>query len=659
MTTLLIASTVALATNLPPITVEASRLEKNPVEIASHVDVMDSRSIAASNAKNVPELIQRFPGIFTTHKGGNNPALAEVTMRGYGENGFGRVAIVVDGEKINNPDMAAPNLARIPINGIEKIEILYGPQTVLHGDGASAGMINIVTSEHDYENKSYAEVHGGSWNSIGVSCGISGGLEQEMISYFTDFGYDHSDGYRANSGFDIYNIQGGIRKSFENDAFLRFSTFFSDAEYELPGPLSQYDYRHRPKHSTYDDWGRLTAHGINFSGKGIIADNHEFDFTLTFSQRNSHFTNGNYTDIYGTKNLFSRNYRSDIYSLRFTPQYTCQENIGEFENEFLFGTEIKYDRLDGKAIECYPAFDFTSRETYDIDRLTAGAFAHDEFMLTEKLSLILGSRLERAWNENNISVDGGRNDNFTAFETAVAYRPVDDAKLFLRWSKFYRNSFIDEYRWRNTKPSETSKPEHGWSAEMGGLWNMTEEWYVSGVGYYSEIDDEIHYNPFWMSNENSPWKHRRWGSDLAVGWERDKVAALRLLWSGVIATKAQGKYDGNWVPGVPRQQLNLEGRIWLWDEFSIVGSYRLIGARYAISDTPNANGRIGTISVFRIGCQYRPQWSWLNGWMLGFTCDNLFDKNYCDYAVGSVEKKVNSYYPAAGRSFMFTVRYEF
>jgi outer membrane receptor protein involved in Fe transport len=113
------------------------------------------------------------------------------------------------------------------------------------------------------------------------------------------------------------------------------------------------------------------------------------------------------------------------------------------------------------------------------------------------------------------------------------------------------------------------------------------------------------------------------------------------------------------VPGVPRQQLNLEGRIWLWDEFSIIGSYRLIGARYAISDTPNANGRIGTISVFRIGCQYRPQWSWLDGWMLGFTCDNLFDKNYCDYAVGSVYNQVNAYYPDAGRSFMFTVRYEF
>lgn len=126
MITLLIASSFALATNLPPITVEASRLEKNPIEIASHVDVMDSRSIAASNAKNVPELIQQFPGIFTTHKGGNNPALAEVTMRGYGENGFGRVAIVVDGEKINNPDMAAPNLARIPITESKKLKLYMG-----------------------------------------------------------------------------------------------------------------------------------------------------------------------------------------------------------------------------------------------------------------------------------------------------------------------------------------------------------------------------------------------------------------------------------------------------------------------------------------------------------------------------------------------------
>ena len=92
---------------------------------------------------------------------------------------------------------------------------------------------------------------------------------------------------------------------------------------------------------------------------------------------------------------------------------------------------------------------------------------------------------------------------------------------------------------------------------------------------------------------------------------------------------------------------------------SLSAGYRLIGARYAISDTPNANGRLPAANVFRIGCRYEPTWWKLEGLSFAFSCDNLFDENYCDYAVASVTSGENAWYPAAGRSFMFTIRYEF
>ena len=162
-----------------------------------------------------------------------------------------------------------------------------------------------------------------------------------------------------------------------------------------------------------------------------------------------------------------------------------------------------------------------------------------------------------------------------------------------------------------------------------------------------------------MSNENSKWLHRREGIDLAFGWERDKHAGFRFAWSGVNAIKAEGIYKDNWVPGVPRQQLNVDGRVWLWDDFSVSAGYRLVGVRYAISDTPNANGRLSAVSVFRLGCRYEPSFWHLEGLSFAFTCDNLFDESYCDYAVASVTSGKNAYYPAAGRSLLFTVRYEF
>ena len=651
----LMTAVALIATNLPTIVVEASRVGKEPIEMAQHVEIFDAAAIRATDAKDLPQLAARIPGLNVYHLGADNPALAQIQMRGYGETGFGRVLVSVDSEYLNSFDYYAPNYSRIMLGSVRKLEILYGPQTVLYGDGASAGMINVVTDSGDYERKSYGEAHVGNWGRFGAQVGTRGGFADEGIGYFADMGYDRSDGYRDHSGFDLWNAQGGIRKDFANGSFVRVSAFFNDAQYDLPGPLTEYDFQHHPHKSVYQDWAHLTSFGMTLFGRGIINDENELSFVATFSQRHSHYTNN---DDYGAY-TYLRDYESDVWSFRFAPQYNCSADILDFKSDFLFGGELKYNRLHGNSKDAYPEYDLTMREDYTTDRWTAGSFAQEEFWLFEPLSFVIGARLERDWNFNSIATNGGRTDNFAAGEVALNWHPVDAAKVFLRWCRFYRNPFTDEYRWRDGLKSETAEPETGWDVELGGQWDITDEWYISAVAYYSEVEHEIHYNPFAMSNENSPWLHRREGIDLALGWERDKFAGFRFAWSGVNAVKAEGMYEDNWVPGVPRQQLNVDGRVWLWDEFSISAGYRLIGARYAISDTPNANGRLPAVSVFRIGCRYEPTYWHLDGLSFAFTCDNLFDKRYCDYAVASVTSGESVYYPAAGRSFLFTIRYEF
>ena len=137
---------------LPPVVVEASRIGKIPNEIPASVQVISRAEIAASGARDVADLLQKKSVTLDfAHLGANNPALTQLAPRGYGENGFGRLLIVVDGERLNSPDMNAPNLAQIGLGAIERIEILQGSQNVLHGDVGSAGMINIITDPNDYE----------------------------------------------------------------------------------------------------------------------------------------------------------------------------------------------------------------------------------------------------------------------------------------------------------------------------------------------------------------------------------------------------------------------------------------------------------------------------------------------------------------------------
>lgn len=371
MTTMLLAAATAVATNLPTVVVEASRIGRQPLEMAQHVEVMTSERIADTGAKSLPELASHVPGLTVYHLGAGNPAMAQMQMRGYGENGFGRVLVCVDGEYLNNFDLYAPNYARVPLGGVRKMEFLYGPQTVLYGDGASAGMINIVTDPGDYERRSYGEIHGGSWGTFGVAAGTRGGFDEEGVGYFADMGYDRSDGYRDNSGFDIWNAQGGVRKDFANGSFLRLSAFFNDSAYDLPGPLAWRDYRSDPLKSVYGDWARLTSYGLNFSGRGVIDDENELSFVATFSQRRSHYTNDDRFETY----TYLRDYESDIWCYRFAPQYECTTDLGDFRNDFLLGGEIKYDLLHGNARDSYPEWGVDTRERYVTDRWTAGAFA--------------------------------------------------------------------------------------------------------------------------------------------------------------------------------------------------------------------------------------------------------------------------------------------
>lgn len=99
MTTTLIAAAVAVATNLPTVVVEASRLDRTPLEIPSSVHVIAQNEIHSSGARDAVDLIQKkAPELHIRHLGAANPALAEISMRGYGENGHGRTLVLVDGE---------------------------------------------------------------------------------------------------------------------------------------------------------------------------------------------------------------------------------------------------------------------------------------------------------------------------------------------------------------------------------------------------------------------------------------------------------------------------------------------------------------------------------------------------------------------------------
>ena len=646
MTTLLAATAVAVATNLPTVVVEASRLDSAPLKMASAVHVIARDEIGASGARDTVDLIsKKAPELHVRHLGAGNPALAEFSMRGYGENGHGRTLVLVDGERLNSPDLNTPNLARIALGSISKIEIIGGSQQVLHGDGASAGVVNVITEVGGEER--YGEIHGGSWGAIGGEIGTRGTIAEEGVKYWADGSWDRADGYRSNSGYDIWNLNAGLKKEWESGTYLRVSGFYNDSQYGLPGALSWEQWKQDPRQSnaTEDRYHRAT-YGFNTTFNARVNDENTIRFTGTFSNRKMWAYQQGVTA--GKEWISDNDY--DIYSFSGLAEWINTAEIFGFENEFILGAQYVCDRLHGFSDSG------DGGKNYDYNRQTMDFFAQDTFHFTDWLGLQFGGRYSRAWSFNELATPSKKQDHLGAFDVALIANPTSGSKVYVKGSRTYRNPFLDEtpYDVRTWTPAGLLDPERGWTAEAGFDWEPADEWAIGADCYCTWLEDEIFYNAVAGNNENSEDATLRRGFDAHVAWERDKTAGFTLAASYVKATFDGGRFGRNLIPLVPEMTVSANGRVWIWDECYVFGGYRFQSDMVSCSDFNNEFDNLSWYGVFHVGVSYEPAfYQWLEGFKFSVAIDNLFDESYCDYATC-----YGQYYPAAGRCITFAVRYE-
>ena len=163
---------------LEEVVVTASRVEEKVSEVPASVQVITSEDIERSNAKNVGDLLaERSCGHIHKYPG----QLTSVGIRGFRTNTIGseidgRVCVLVNGRRAGTG-----NLAAIPIEGIERIEIVRGPGSVMYGSAAMGGIINIITKKGKGPFGGEVGYELGSWH-YGKSWLESGG-ELKNLNY--------------------------------------------------------------------------------------------------------------------------------------------------------------------------------------------------------------------------------------------------------------------------------------------------------------------------------------------------------------------------------------------------------------------------------------------------------------------------------------------
>ena len=637
MTTILLAAAVAASTN---IVVVASRIDDSAAQLPSPVQVINRDTIAASGAHDLPELLERKANVQVRHLNAN-PLQSSIAMRGFGENSFGRVKVVYDGEDLNYVDMEAPNLSRVALGNVERVEVIHGPSPVLHGDGAVGGVINVVSDVEpcrggEVENKITAKA--GSQSTFGANF-TTHGTTEDLLEYYGGYDYVRSDGDRNHSKYELHNTSGGLKQHFENGSYIGINANYHNGNYELPGTEES---------PTRNDSVRAWGYGLNLTGKAKLADDQWLYLDGGFAEKYRHARWGDYG--------YSNDYTT--YSYYLSPRYVNEMDVFNFANKFTLGSDLK---LEDYSVRDHSGY---GPSKWYFTRSRASLFARDEFFVTDNFSIVAGARLENIMNhyKRSTGVNNMRSHDWeSGYELGAVYRPIEGMKTYIKGTRFYRSAFVDEANY--TQDGNLLKPETGAELDLGIDYDFAKDWNIGVNGYYSQMEDEIFYNPYaaysygYYSgyNENAAGKTRRYGMDAGISWSREKVAEASIKYSIVKAEFASGQYHGKDVPLVPNHRIRAEGGIWLWDEFEVKGGFSFTSSQRLAGDFNNEHDKLRDYCLFDVGARYVP--NWCKGLTFGFQMDNLFDRKYYDFA-GWSDYSGAYHYPAAGRSFMFTVSYE-
>ena len=184
---------------LDTILIKSTRIDLPFKENARTIQVISAEFIKNSAATNVADLLQQVAGVDIRRRG-TAGSQADLYIRG---GGFDQTLLLIDGIKMDDAQTGHHTMnAALPIEVIERIEIIKGPAARVFGQNAFTGAINIVTKS-TLANTASVNLEAGSFGQLNGS--VTVGKEFENSSIIAHVGILTSDGYRHNSDYENKN----------------------------------------------------------------------------------------------------------------------------------------------------------------------------------------------------------------------------------------------------------------------------------------------------------------------------------------------------------------------------------------------------------------------------------------------------------------------
>lgn len=181
---------------LDEIVVTAKRTEAKLKDCSATVSLITKEDIEASNANSCTDILGYLPGVFIQKTG--NFGRADLNIRGIGSRGR-RILVLIDGKPEKMGLFGCTITHSLPLDNVEKIEVVRGPNSVLYGSDALGGVVNILTKKPEETEVDYTFSYG-SFNTYQNR--IRSGAKLKRFDFYATADKRKSKGHLPNSTYN-------------------------------------------------------------------------------------------------------------------------------------------------------------------------------------------------------------------------------------------------------------------------------------------------------------------------------------------------------------------------------------------------------------------------------------------------------------------------
>jgi len=440
---------------LPEFIVTATRTDQTIDHLSAASTVFTRNDIDRLQVQSVPELLKHATGVDVTESGGAGKA-ASVYIRGTDSK---HVLVLIDGVRIGSITLGASSFSSLPIDQIERVEIVRGSQSSLYGSDAIGGVIQIFTRKGQHKDNNMPTVSinagGGSYDTARVSGNISGQYKQAWYA----LGASHitTSGFNASSS----ESKDDDRDGYDNSSFNARVGYKINQQYSAEAFVLRSQGENEFDNNFGSDGNDFVIQNIGLSANMQLTDNWLSIVTLGESRDESRQADGDFF-----------NSRRRMISLSNQIQLNSNHQI-------IIGSDFRNDHVE-------------SHQSYaESDRYDIGGFAE---YYGRWFDLIDFNASVRADEDEQF---GSHVTGNSGFRVGVGDSEID---VVANFSSGYKAPTFNDLYWPNSG-NASLKPEQSTTFEAGleGQHNWG-QWMIRA--YHTNIDNLI----AWAPDSNGNWQ---------------------------------------------------------------------------------------------------------------------------------------------------------